>query len=198
MEGLVPGVIYGGSEGAFPLSIDPRKLLKVLEKENALIDVTIKNGDKPVRKIAIVKEVQKDPVTQLILHVDLFEVSMDKPIEVEVPLEFVGKARGIAESGGVLETAMRTLTIECLPSAIPDRIQVDTSALGIGDFIAVRDVKVPETIKIISDPEKTVVTVVPPMSEEVVERVEVTPTEPEVIGKGKAVAEEGEGEEEKA
>jgi len=192
--GLIPGVVYGGSDGSTPLSIDPKKLSKTLEKENVLIDLIIKDGEGTTKKTAIIKEVQRDPVTQAVLHVDFFEISMDKPIEVEVPLELVGKAKGVTEGGGVLEIAMRTLKIECLPSAIPDHLEVDISNLDIGDFITVRDVKVPQTIRIIDEPEKTIVTVVPPMMEEAAERVEVTPAEPEVIGKGKA--EEAEGEEE--
>jgi large subunit ribosomal protein L25 len=195
--GLIPGIVYGGSDGSLPIRVNPRNLAKVLEKDNVLIDLTIQNGDATTKKTAIIKEVQRDPVTRAVLHVDFFEIFMDKPIEVEVPIELVGKAKGVTESGGVLEIAMRTLTIECLPSAIPTHIEVDISDLNIGDFIAVRDVKVPQTIKIISDPEKTIVTVVPPMSEEVAEKVEAAPGEPEVIGKGKAATEE-EGEEAKA
>lgn len=195
--GLIPGVIYGGSDSSVSLSIDPKKLSKTLGKENVLINLTIKNGEETTgKKTAIVKEVQRDPVTQTILHVDFFEVSMDKPIEVEVPLELVGKAKGVAESGGVLEFAMRTLTIECLPSVIPDKIQVDISSLDIGDFLTVANIKVPETIKVISEPEKMIVTVVPPMTEEVIEAAAATPSEPEVIGRGKAEAEKAE--EEKA
>ncbi|HWP45664.1 MAG TPA: 50S ribosomal protein L25 [Candidatus Limnocylindrales bacterium] len=195
--GRIPGIVYGGSDGSVPISISPRSLAKTLEKENVLIDLTIQKGDTATKKTAIVKEVQRDPVTRAVLHVDFFEISMDKPIEVEVPIELVGKAKGVTESGGVLEIAMRTLTIECLPSVIPSHIEVDISNLNIGDFIAVRDVKVPQTIKIVSDPEKTIVTVVPPMAEEIAEKVEAVPGEPEVIGKGKAPAEE-EGEESKA
>lgn len=166
-QGFVPAVFYGPKAESIPISVDVRSLKKTLQteaRENVLIEMDIrKNGDS-VRKVVMLKDVQIDPLSGAILHVDFYEIAMDETIRVEVPLNLIGKAEG-TKLGGVLEQIRRSVEIECLPGDIPKRIDVDVSSLKIGDSIHVKDLKL-EKIKIISDPNLTIATVVPPTVEE--------------------------------
>jgi large subunit ribosomal protein L25 len=110
-------------------------------------------------------------VTGSALHFDVYEVALDRAIEVRVPLHFVGKAAGVT-IGGILQPLLRELVAECLPTQIPDGIDVDVSALGIHDAIHVGELTVPEGVTVIGDPGRAVVTVVPPSAEKVEEPAE--------------------------
>jgi large subunit ribosomal protein L25 len=120
----------------------------------------------------MLKDLQIDPLERRILHADFYEVAMDEMVTVEVPIHLVGKSEGV-KLGGILEQVRRTIEVQCLPGDIPKGIDVDVSALMIGDSIHVRDLQL-EKVKIISDMGMTVATVVPPAAEEkkVVEEVE--------------------------
>jgi large subunit ribosomal protein L25 len=126
---------------------------------------------------------------------------MDTKVRVRVPVEVVGVAKGVKTDGGILDFVSREIEIECLPGNIPEHLPVDVSELAIGDALRVADVPAPEGVEVVDDAEKVVIHIVHPIHEEVVaapEAVEAVaePTEPEVLRKGKAVAEE-EGEEKK-
>lgn len=176
-QGFVPAIFYGPKTESIPISVDVRSLKKTLQteaRENVLIEMDIrKNGDS-IRKVVMLKDVQIDPLSGAILHVDFYEVAMDETIRVEVPLNLIGKAEG-TKLGGILEQIRRSIEIECLPGDIPKRIDVDVSSLKIGDSIHIKDLKL-EKIKIISDPNLTIATVVPPTVEEKVAE-EVVPEE---------------------
>ncbi|MFN3407325.1 MAG: 50S ribosomal protein L25, partial [Caldimicrobium sp.] len=128
-----------------------------------------------LKKQAILKEIQKDPVSDLFIHLDFQLIEEGRPIEVEVPLEFVGKPIGITK-GGILEIILHELTIECLPTEIPDKIVVDISNLDIGDSLHVRDLQLPQGLKVKDHPEETVTTVVAE-EEETVEEIVATSEE---------------------
>jgi large subunit ribosomal protein L25 len=187
-QGLIPAVVYGHREEAIPVTLNPQKLSKALRGgagERSLIKLTIEGlQDGPVTKTVILKEKQIDPVKRTLMHVDLYTVAMDETIHVAIPVHVVGKAVGV-ELGGVLEQVLREIEVECLPGDIPSSIDVDVSALDIGDSIHVADITL-EKAKILVDPEQTLVTVVPPtvyeepvIEEEIVEEAELEEGEEE-------------------
>jgi large subunit ribosomal protein L25 len=109
---------------------------------------------------------QFDPVTERLLHVDIQEVSADKPITVRVSVHPVGEAIGVKDTKGILNLVLHELTVSCLPTAIPERIDADVTALAIGDVLTIADLKAPEGVRIVNDPAQAVATVAPPMAEE--------------------------------
>jgi large subunit ribosomal protein L25 len=119
----------------------------------------------------LVKEMQRDPVQGSLLHVDLYAVDLTQTVEVAVPIHLSGKPKGV-EMGGVLEHPMREIEVECLPRAIPDAITVDVSELEIGDGIHVRDLALPEDVKLLSDPDLAVAHISTPTVEEAAPEVE--------------------------
>jgi large subunit ribosomal protein L25 len=191
-RGLVPAIFYGPRTQSIPLVIDAKELAKTLRTEageNVLIDLHIQKEGKSDRRVVMVKDVQIDPLQGTALHTDFYEVAMDEMITVEVPLHLIGKPEG-AKMGGILEQVRRVIQIQCLPGDIPQRIDVDVSSLKIGDSIHVQDIQT-EKVKILSDANLTIATVVPPVVEEKVVE-EVVAEAPEA-----AVATEEMGEEEK-
>lgn len=189
--GQVPGIYYLHGEETIPITLPEKELTKVLLSEANLIDVTFDG-----RKVkCIVREVQYDPVSGAPLHVDLMGIKLTEKITVEVPVRLVGVPKGVKETGGILNQQLREVEIECLPTEIPEHIDVDVSHLGIGDAIHVRDLAL-GNIKVLEDPETSIAVVTPPtVMKEVAEEAAPAPTEPEVIGRKK---EEAPGEEVKA
>lgn len=175
--GRIPGVVYGPGKQPTPVVLDPRALERVLHGSgsgmNTLIDLDVSG----LHRTVLVKELQRDPVRGAWLHADLYEVDLEKPIRVEVPLHFVGKAKGI-EFGGILDHAVRELEIECLPRAIPDHIEVDVEPLEIGQSLHVRDLTLPAGVTLLSDPDLTVASVLlPAAAEEAAPAAEAAPVE---------------------
>jgi len=147
---------------------DLEKLIKTGAGENVIIDLAIETGDSTLSHRAMLKEIQMDPVKRTILHVDLYEISMDKTIEVEVPIILRGAPKGVSE-GGILQQVSRTLEISCLPDNIPDAFELEVSELEIGDSLHVSDLKIPEGIEVLAEEELTIATVVPPTKVEEIE-----------------------------
>ena len=192
-QGKIPGVLYGQSE-CISLTIDPAEIRKVLHTEsgsNALLNLSIAKGGREMKRTAMLRDYQLDPVTGAILHADLFEVAMDKPIRVRVPVAVTdGTPGGVAE-GGILQHNMRELHVECLPRQIPAHIMVDPTPLKINQGIHVKEVSVPPGVRILDDPDMMVVSVAAPISEAKLEALLATTAagetaaEPELIGKAK-------------
>jgi len=171
-KGLVPAICYGPRTDPIPITLDPKELLKTIHMgENVLIDLMIQDGKKAAQKVVVVRDLQTDPIKDQYIHADLFEVVMDEEISVEVPIVLVGKSEGV-KVGGVLEQITREVTMECLPTEIPQSIEVDVSHLDIGDTIHIGDIAL-ERGKILVDPTTTLATVVPPTVEKVVVEEEV-------------------------
>ncbi|MGA2958464.1 MAG: 50S ribosomal protein L25/general stress protein Ctc [Thermodesulfobacteriota bacterium] len=195
--GSIPAIFYGPETDPIPIQVTKKSLEKTLKKqnnENILYQLTIKGDKKETVKTVMLKELQKNPIDQEILHLDFFEVSLFKEIDVTVGLKVVGKASGV-EQGGILQEISRDVEIRCLPTQIPNHIEVDVSALEIGDSIHVKDLKPPEGIQVLSDVNQTLITVVPPIAEEEKPAAEAEPvegSEVEVAKKGKAKTEEEE------
>jgi len=174
-KNLLPAVVYGGGGGGLPIVVNPRELLKVLgHGENVLIRLSLEGGG-GIRTV-ILKELQRHPVRGSLLHADFQEISMERKITVAVPLILVGEAMGKLK-GGIVDQSLREVEVECLPLTIPDRIEVDVSGLDLGDTLHVRDLKVPDGVRVLEDPELTVVSVVAPEVEAVEEAAPVAAPE---------------------
>jgi large subunit ribosomal protein L25 len=165
--GRVPAILYGQGKASIALAIDSRALEKVLKAggANTLLDLTVEGRTDLGTPVALVKELQRDPLRGSIVHADLYQVDLTKTVEVEVPIHLVGKPRGL-DFGGLLEHLLREVRIECLPRAIPEAIDVDVSALEIGDVVHVRDLPLPNGVTLVSDPDLGVATVALPQAEE--------------------------------
>ena len=190
-DGLVPGVVYSGGSEATPFQVVERDVRNVLSEGAALFDLEIE-GSKAVP--VVIKDEQHHPVRGSIQHLDLMQVKLDEAIQAEVVLELEGVevAPGV-KGGGVLEHVTREITIEALPTQIPDNIVVDVSAMEINDTLQLSTVTPPEGVKFVADdPEEiTIVTLSPPRVEEVEPEVE---EETELVGEGEGdEAAEGDG-----
>jgi len=190
VAGRIPAVLYGRGRESVPLTVDPTELQKLLHQSgagmNTLIDLSLEGAE----QVVLVKELQRDPVRGRYLHADLYVVDLTQTIEVAVPLHLVGKAPG-TEFGGILDHPLREIEVECLPRAIPEHLEVDVSALEVGESIHVRDIALPEGVSLITDGDLTVASVVLPAAEETPEAVEIAAAEP---GEGEAAAAAAEGE----
>jgi large subunit ribosomal protein L25 len=200
-EGAVPAILYGGSAPQ-TITVNPRDVLRIIhghEGTTQLLSLKF-DGDGGAR-MAIIRDMQFDPVTERLVHVDIQEVRADRAITVRVAVHPVGEAIGVRDTKGILNLVMHEIEVSCLPTNIPARIGADVSNLAIGDVLAVRDLRPPEGVRIVNDPGQAVATVSPPMAEEVAPTVEataaVTPAEPEVLTERKpkeeAVPAEAEG-----
>lgn len=192
--GKIPAVLYSGGKST-PLSLNPADLSKLLHsaaRENTLIDLKV-DGKKDKERLAILREVQHDPITGKPLHIDLFEVALDRAIRLKVHVEIVGETPAGVKEGGVLQHGLREVEIECLPALIPDAVRVDPSHLKTGEAIHLRDLPLGEGIRVLGDGDLVVVSITMPISEEkLAELLAGTPKEakePELLTKKK---EEGE------
>ena len=163
--GQVPAVFYGRGQEAIHVQIPVILLERVVRgAANALIDL---EGPKQVaKKPVLIKDLQRDPSTRKLLHCDLFAVDMSEKLTVDVPIHYVGRPKGVVEEGGVLEPLHRTLEISCMPLAIPESVEIDVSALAIGDTIHLRDVILPDSAEALADADLSLVHVVAPRVEE--------------------------------
>jgi len=196
-SGFIPGVVYGQKTPSVLLEIENKSFYALLRGgvgENVLVTLSMDDEKDGQRKV-LIREIQRDPVTGDILHVDFHEISLSKKLSIQVPIHLVGTPVGVKE-GGILQHVLRELEVECLPTAIPEKFEVDVDNLKIGDSIHVADIKV-ENVEILSDPQSSIVTVVPPT---IFKEAEVAPAvaeeEPEVITEKKEEEKEEEKKEE--
>jgi large subunit ribosomal protein L25 len=186
-SGLIPGIVYGGGNEPRPFQVADRDARAMLTHGGALIDLRF-DGSTPTP--VVIKEQQRDPVRGRLVHLDLLEVKLDEEIEAEVPIELLGAedAPGVKE-GGVLEHVTHQITIEALPTAIPESIPADVSGMSIGDTLQLSALAAPEGVEFalgegVDADEVTIATLSPP-------RVEEEP-EPEVEEEAELIGEEGE------
>lgn len=200
-EGWIPGIIYGHGEESKPIMIKEEELTGVLH--NLHSEATLLDLDYEGKKLQVLmREVSRNPLTEKLLHVDFQHIHENEEINVHVILEFVGEPKGV-EEGGILNIEHRDLIVRCLPKDIPEKIVADVTELEIGHSIHIKDLQIPEGVKVEEDPSSTVVNILSPRK-----LIEVKPVEeeipigeeaeePEVITKEEA-AETEEGTEEKA
>ena len=184
-SGQIPAIFYGPETQPIPLYVRQMDLEKIFKKhsgENLFFQVQLKGEHQEESRTAMLKELQSDPVSRAYLDVDFYEVSLTKELEVDVGLRIVGKSKGV-EKGGILQEARRDLQIRCLPRNIPEFIELDISGLDIGDSIHVRDLKLSEELRILNDPQTTILTIVPPIEEKAAEVAAAGAPEVEVVSK---------------
>ena len=197
--GEVPCVIYGHGREPQSLSVNTREFNRLAERVRITSTVIELALDGKVAK-TLIRELQRHPVSRHPLHIDFQELVAGEKVNVSVPLRFIGTPEGVKTGGGILEEVMHQLEVRVDPAHIPDHIDVDVAALTIGHGLHVRDLKLPENVDVLDDPDNTVATVQAPKAEEevapvAVEGAVVAPEaapEPELIRKPKAGDEEGE------
>jgi large subunit ribosomal protein L25 len=189
--GKVPGVLYGAGKDSLSVSLDPRQVLRILHSQtghNTIFDLALHGGE---RSKAMIVDWQYEPIKGALLHIDLKRIAMDRALTVKVPILLKGEAEGVKQQGGILEQILREVEIECLPADIPSSIEVDVTELVMGKVLRVSDLPHGEKLTFLTDENQPVAHVVS-VKEEVVAAPEVvaaeagaTPSEPEVIKKGK-------------
>jgi large subunit ribosomal protein L25 len=187
--GMVPAVIYGAGESPVAVGVSPRRLEEVLHLEtgrNTIFTVALAGRDQ--QGAVMIKELQRDPVNDSLLHADLIRVQLDKIVTVRVPIRLIGVPEGVRTEGGVVEFVLREVEVECLPADIPEHLDVDVTALKVNEHVSVSALPVSDKAKILDDPDGIIAVVVPPRAEETPVAAEAAPeaaAEPEVIKKGK-------------
>jgi len=169
--GYIPGILYS------PHKDDPEVPIKILRKEfhkifsgdseHHVLNLNLENEE----VMAVIKEIQRDPIRSDVLHVDFFKVFKGEKVIVEVPIELIGESIGV-KKGGILEHLLREIEIEAIPSQIPDAIEIDISELDLGDTLLVEDLKLPEGVEAITPLETAVVSILAPTNGEEEEAVE--------------------------
>ncbi len=194
-KGFIPAVLYGHNFAPIALSISVAEMNTMLKPvghstgEHVLHKLSIEDRkDIPVKDIMI-KEIQRDPITQIILHIDFYTVRMDEKIIVPVRINITGKAPGI-QKGGILQQILREVEIKCFPADIPQYFEADVSSLEIGQSLHVKDIPIPANIELHVDSSAPVVSVIAPA----VEKEEAAPAAEEVVEAAPAEADKKVGE----
>ncbi|NLP37340.1 MAG: 50S ribosomal protein L25/general stress protein Ctc [Firmicutes bacterium] len=173
--GLVPGVVYGQKEEPIAIAVDAKDINAILNSPtgtNTLVDLSLDGEPATV----IMKELTRDIlVSDRYLHVDFLRISLTERLELQIPIVLVGDAAGVKE-GGILQQSLREVTLKCLPTNIPEQIELDVSELQMGESLTVADLIMPEDTEVVSELDEVVVTVVAPRAEE--------PEEEEEAGEG--------------
>jgi large subunit ribosomal protein L25 len=192
-SGRIPAVVYGARTGnaapeGVPVAVDPKAVLRILHSDsgvNTLINLRLDGGESRV----MVKEYQLDPITHQLLHADFYQLAMDKAITVTVPVVLKGEPRGVKTQGGLLDFVTREIQVQCLPTDIPEHIDVDVSEMLLNQSVRVRDLPQHPKWKAITDGDAMLVHIVMPKAEESAQAAAETAApggaEPEVIKKGK-------------
>jgi len=164
--GKIPAVLYGGGVDPVSITISSKDWDKITRhmKRNVILDMEIHGGASIENRPVMVKEVQRDGLGTEIMHIDFLQVSMEKTVEVEVPIHLTGKSKGEV-LGGVIDVHLRSIKVECLPGQIPEEIVIDMTELDIGDSVHVSDIALPG-VKLIEHGDVAILSVVPPTVEE--------------------------------
>ncbi|MBN1541058.1 50S ribosomal protein L25 [candidate division KSB1 bacterium] len=179
-QGQIPGIFYQHGKKNILISINTKELVTFLHHETGLISASF-NG-KEVKK-CVIRELQTDPVSREPIHIDLMGVSMTEKLTVNVPIHLHGTPDGVKNQGGTLSQVLREIEIECLPNDIPEHIELDVSALSIGDTLTTEAI-VADKFEIIGESDRLIATVsAPRVSEEEEEEAEAEAAEPELVGK---------------
>jgi large subunit ribosomal protein L25 len=158
-NGLVPAVAYAGGKPSIIFELNPAILLKMLQRagKNTLLKLQFEDQTHP-EEVAMIREIQREPISRSILHVDFSLVDLTKPIQVHIKLSYEGRPVGTL-FGGIAEVVRREVMLECLPNAIPIEIKVDITNLGLNQALHVSDLVLPENVKVLDDPQYTLITI---------------------------------------
>ncbi|NIN70950.1 MAG: 50S ribosomal protein L25/general stress protein Ctc [Gemmatimonadetes bacterium] len=197
-QGYIPGIIYGHGEETRACQVESKQVEKLLTTgsyESTVIDLKLEDG---ATSSVLIREVQVHPYRSEVLHIDFLTVRKGEKVKLEVPVRLVGLAPGVKE-GGIMEHLRHDVEVRCIPSKIPEALDLEISEMKIGDSVTVADLQVPEDVEVLTDAAATIASVVPPavikVEEEVPEEVEVEgvveeEAEPEVVGRGRPPEEE--------
>ena len=186
-DGKVPAVVYGGHKEPVAISVDRKAVSELIQKsEHGIRSVfLLKMADSDQQRHAMIKDLTINPISRKMTHIDFVRVVMDELVRTTVPVHIVGTSIGVKE-GGLLDFQLRDLHIECFPNAIPDSIDVDVTELAHHEYVRIKDLKLPEGVKVLEDAERLVVGVTHAKVEAAdVTAAEPAVAEPEVIKKGK-------------
>ncbi|HPQ41839.1 MAG TPA: 50S ribosomal protein L25 [bacterium] len=162
-SGLVPAVLYGKQQDPIPLTLDQHDVERILAKGGGrrIQDMIIQGlGDSDKETLVMFKDIQRDPISGDLIHLDFYSIRSGQQLTLEVPIILTGEAQGVTEDGGALQFLTRAMEIQCLPKDLPEYITVDISALGIGDSISLGDVELPAGVTLTDEPAKTIASVV--------------------------------------
>ncbi|KRT74434.1 MAG: ribosomal 5S rRNA E-loop binding protein Ctc/L25/TL5, large subunit ribosomal protein L25 [Deltaproteobacteria bacterium CSP1-8] len=191
-RGKVPGIMYGKGLATRSIEFDRRdleKFLSVARRGTVIVRMNVQDEAEAKESYAVLKDIQTNPRTDRVIHVDFYEVAFGKKFRIEVPIRIKGKAAGI-EQGGIVEQVTRSLEVECLPANVPEFLEMDVTPLEIGDSLHLEDVKFPEGVQPVEkDMTTTIVSVHAPRVEEV---VSAAPVEEAAAVEGASVAEPAE------
>jgi len=167
-NGFIPSVVYGLKRDTLHLSVDSGAFSRLVvgSAANVLIDLEVPGQEKEASVAAMIKDVQRDPVTRQPMSIDFQWISLTEQIEVEVALEITGIAPGVEEDGGVAQQQLHTIALTCLPTAIPESIAIDISGMTIGDARFVSDLPEIEGVDYVPEADEVVLTIAAPISEE--------------------------------
>ena len=184
--GWVPGIVYGRKLSPVAVSVDPKDLDRILHSDTGHNTIfTLKYEDQATD--VLIRELQRDPVGEELLHADFIAVSMDRTMIFDVPVEIVGTAAGVKMYGGILDLVLREIHLECLPGNLPDHIRIDVTDLEIGDSVRVEQLEVDtDKVTILSDPDLTILTIAAPLVETSEDQImlDEEAAEPEIAGGG--------------
>lgn len=167
-EGNIPAILYGRGEDPIPLVVRPDELKRALSNSagiNTVLELEIDGSESPAKKFSMVKEIQKDPIKNRVIHLDFLAIDMKKSVRVKVPVSTRGRSEG-ERTGGKLEKLMRTIDLECLPGDIPDLIEIDVNSLGIGGFVDITGLELGERVKPVRDGSEKVIQVIAQRAQE--------------------------------
>lgn len=191
--GNVPAIVYGLGLPPFPVAVNSKRIEEVLRLEsgrNTIFTLALAGQDKS--RAVMLKALQRDPVSERLVHVDFVRVDLTRRIRVSVPVRLIGVPEGVKTDGGLLEFITRQVEVECLPSDIPEHIDIDVSALRLNQHVSVSDLPKTERVDLLTDGDTVLCLVALPKAEEapVAEAAPEAAAEPEVIKKGKEAAPE--------
>ena len=186
-QGLIPAVVYGLNEPPVAIAISPKSVARVIASDAGMNSVMfLQREGTDIQRHVILKDVQRDPITGRLRHVDFMRVDMSLKVRVKVPVRLTGTAIGVKSEGGVLDFAHREIEVECLPSLIPAHIDVDVTALKVGDSIRFDQLSLIPNVALVGDAHQVVCSIHGKAAEEEVAPAEAgTAAEPEVAKKGK-------------
>jgi len=192
---IVPGILYRGG-GSLPIKLPKKEVMQFINTtsgQQVMVNLHFSDGES---KLALIKEFQVDPIRRELLHADFFEVSLTEKLKVNVHVSVTGEPIGVKRDSGILQYHLREIEIECLPDKVPGHVDIDASGLEIGQALHVRDLKLGEEIKVITDPGEVIVNVIAPLVEAAASAEEAAvpseSAEPEVVKKGKKEEEKAE------
>lgn len=195
---LVPAVVYGGDRDAVAIQVPRKALLDLFKKagsEHAVFLLKLAGSGK--ERHCMVREVESDPITREIVHVDFQRVDLKVKVRVEVPIELQGLPTGVKNEGGVLDFVHRHVEVECLPTAIPQHLVADVSGLHVGQHVEAKDLEVPDGVTLLVEPERVIAGVSAARKAELAEEgegeglLEAERAEPELVGRRRAEEDEG-------